>query len=162
MIQLTFDSAFISHLVWIDCAFFIVFAIIHSLSWPSLPTNNAVHTDAEARSRAVSTVSSATTGGLTAVGILLPLSLVAIQVIDVNKPPKQAGTVELNLFVADAWLALSLTMGLIVLWRIGAKGPTRNILYDRWAGIPFGLQLFSVLLGIIRILVAVFVLVNGG
>jgi hypothetical protein len=162
MIHLTFRSIFFSHLAWIDLAFFFIFGALHALSWPYKQLDDNVHADLEARNRAASTLSTATTSGLTAVGILLPLSLVAIQVIDVSRPPRQAGTVGLNLFVADMWLSISLLMGLVVMWHIGAKGTTRNILYSRWAGIPFGLQLFSLVLGVVRILVSVFVLVNAG
>ena len=160
MINLTFGSVLISHLAVIDVAVFLIFGIIHSLSWPS--TEPASQNTDEARSRTAGTLTGAITGGLTAVGIMLPLSLVAIQVVYTSKPTGQAGTVGLNLLVADMWLALSLIMALFALWVIGPKATTRNVLYTRLVGVPFGLQLISLVLGVVRILVAVLVLVNAG
>ena len=160
MINLTFGSVLISHLALIDLAVFVVFGVIHVLSWPSAEPQG--QDAAEARNRTAGTLTAAITGGLTAVGILLPLSLVAIQVVYSSKPSAQAGAVGLNLLVADMWLALSLIMALFALWVIWPKASTRNVLYTRLVGVPFGLQLISLVLGVGRIVVAVFVLVNAG
>jgi hypothetical protein len=163
MTNLTFGSVLLSHLMLVDIALFVVFGLIHSLSWPrSLPSTDPVHQDGETRNRAAGNLTTAVTGGITGVGILLPLSLVAIQVIYGSKPSSHASSVGLNLFVADIWLTMSLILGLFVLYAVGAKASSRNILYLRWIGIPFGLQLMALTLGVVRILIAVFVLVNKG
>ena len=96
-------------------------------------------------------------GGLGAVGILIPVTLITAQI---GKPT--IATLS-QIFFADVWFTLSLIFGLHILFTVGVKAGTENVLNRRGLiGIPYGLQLLSLLVGVIRLLVGVAILFSGG
>lgn len=152
---LSWHSAFGEQYVWIDLAVFAVLAGIHTVAnWlsPGLP-NTPVD-----RTQAATNVNQIATGGVTAVGILLPLSLAAIVTFAAKKAP--ANGVLVNTFVAEAWFALSLILGLCVLWAGAFRAASQNVQNLRFVRIFAGYQLFCLMLGVIRFLIAAFILIQ--
>ena len=141
--------------VWIDLVIFLALGVIHTAAnWrsPGLPTTDT------ARAQAATNVNQIAIGGVTAVGILLPLSLVAITAFASKATPSHG--VLINTFVADCWFVLSLLLGLCVLWTGAFQAPSRNVQNLRFVRLCAGWQLFSLMLGVVRLLVAAYMLVQ--
>jgi hypothetical protein len=101
---LSFHQVFAEERVWIDLGFFVAFVAIHTISnWtsPALPSDDA------ARMASFSFVREIAGAGLTAAGILLPLSLAAVGTFAAESRPDE--DVLTNVFIGDAWLTLSLS-----------------------------------------------------
>lgn len=97
-------------------------------------------------------IRSAASGGITVVGILVPVTLLALQLgADRNGPGFMTRSAVIDLFVATAWLLLSLVAGLYVLFVAAYKGFASNVFARRDVGILFGLQLLFLLTGVARI-----------
>src|SRR4051812_13311283 len=109
---LSFYEVLVTQWVWIDVLLFLVFVYIHGrVNWtltPSLPV------DTDSRQESFTFTSTLATGSVTAVGILLPLSLAAVGTFITRGKPSDA--VLVNVFIADLWLALALAFCLLVLW----------------------------------------------
>jgi hypothetical protein len=153
--SLTWHYMFSVQKVWIDVAIFVGFAAIHvaaNAKSPGLPKT------AEARDQAFSFVKELATSSVTVVGILLPLSLAAVGTLATKD--RVQSRVLANIFIGDTWLALSLTLGLLVLWSSGFRALTQNV--QNLAGVRFlnGWQLAAILAGVVRLLIATFFLVQ--
>jgi hypothetical protein len=153
--SLTWHYVFCVQKVWIDLGFFALFAVIHMVpNWNS----PGLSTEASDRASAFSFVKELAATSLTVVGILLPLSLAAVGTL-ATKHTVQSRVLA-NIFIGDAWLALSLTMGLHVLWVAGFRAHTENVQNRRDIRFFNGWQLAALLAGIARLLVATFFLVQ--
>jgi hypothetical protein len=153
--SLTWHYAFSAEKVWIDILVFGVFALMHMVAnWdsPNLPT------DAPNLASAFGFVRELAATSVTVVGILLPLSLAAIGTL-ATKHTVQSRVLA-NIFIGDAWLALSLTLGLLVLWTAGFRAHTQNVQNRRDIRLFNGWQLVALLVGIVRLLTATFFLVQ--
>jgi hypothetical protein len=154
-VTITAHYVFWAQKVWIDLIFFAVFGTIHAAAnWrsPRLPT------EASDREQAFSFVTTLSSSSLTAVGILLPLSLAAIATFAANSNAEPR--VLANIFIADSWLALSLTLGLMVLWTAGFRAHTENVQNLRGIRLLNGWQLLTLLVGVARLLSATWFLVQ--
>lgn len=152
---LSWSSVFSQQNVWIDLVIFALLGVLHTAAnWKSPGLDN---TDT-ARGQAATNVNQIAIGGVTAVGILLPLSLAAITAFASTTAPGKG--VLINTFVADSWFALSLLLGLCVLWTGAFQAPTRNVQNLRFVRLCAGWQLFSLMLGVVRLLVAAYMLVQ--
>ena len=141
--------------VWIDVLIFVVLGAVHTAAnWtsPGLPNTET------ARAQAATNVNQIAIGGVTAVGILLPLSLVAITAFATKTAPSHG--VLINTFVADCWFVLSLLLGLCVLWTGAFQAPSRNVQNLLFVRLCAGWQLFSLMIGVVRLLVAAYMLVQ--
>jgi hypothetical protein len=145
------------HLGWIDLLVFGILGMLHVAAWWKLAPQP---TDDPARSGATTLVMTASGAGLASVGILLPLSFVALQATT-SSPYVIRESVSFSVLVADFWFALSLTMGLLATYFLAFK-PTRHPFTMRRVGIPLGIQFLAMLMGIARMFAAMVVLVGGG
>ncbi len=100
-------------------------------------------------------MSATATGGLTAVGILIPATLVAVQISHPNAAALS------SVFFGDLWFALSLVCGLYVLWISGVKVSTENVLNRKDVGISHGLQLLALLVGVARLLFGIYLVFSN-
>src|SRR5690242_19993328 len=135
-----------------------VFALFTAIQWLSLSPLNASDSDADGvRATGASAMAGAAGAGITAVGILVPLTLFTVQRV-VNGDQAFRKAVTEDLFVGECWFALSLAVGLLVLWFVAFKAPTRNVVRTGYISLTFSLQLCALLIGIVRVLVATFTL----
>jgi hypothetical protein len=149
-------GAFLDDKIWIDAIFFFVFGGINAISWWSLGAGK-FPTDAQTRASAASSIGTTVGGGIAAVGILIPATLITAQI---GHPT--AATLS-QIFFADVWFTLSLVFGLHIVFMIGVKAGSENVLnHRRLLGIPYGLQLLSLLVGVIRLLVGIAILFSKG
>ena len=152
---LSWSSVFSQQHVWIDVGIFVLLGILHTVAnWtsPGLPNTET------ARGQSATNVNQIAIGGVTAVGILLPLSLAGITALASKAAPSKG--VLINTFVADSWFTLSLLLGLCVLWTGAFQAPSRNVQNLRFVRLCAGWQLFSLMLGVVRLLVAAYMLVQ--
>ena len=145
-------NAFLNDKAWVDLVVFIVAAVIQAISW--ITSDRNLTNDQPARTAATTAMSGTASGGITAVGILIPATLLVVPIGHPN------ATSLSNIFFGDLWFSFSLMCGLYVLWVSSVKVVTENVLNRPDVGIAYGLQLFSLAIGILRLLVGV-VLVFG-
>ena len=154
---LSAHEVFCAEKVWIDVLVFAALVIVHVIANRTSPGLDDANESEKAQSFAlVQTIAGV---GVTAVGILLPLSLAAIGTFASKQSTPTS--VLTNVFVGDVWLALSLTLGLVVLWTAGFQGIRRNVQNVALVRFLGGAQLFALVLGIVRLLIATFVLVQS-
>jgi hypothetical protein len=133
---------------------FILFFLgsIHIASWLTLEpaTIEASYSRMETAARLRDTASA----GLTVVGILIPLTVIAVQ-LKATSDGGDNGAVSkptlIDLLVASAWLLASLVCGLYVLYRSAFTGYKENLFTHSDVGIFSGFQLFFLLVGVIRL-----------
>lgn len=122
------------------------------MSWVTLDpaTIEAGYSRLETAARLRDTASA----GLTVVGILIPLTVIAVQ-LKATSDGGDKGAVSrptlIDLLVASAWLLASLVCGLYVLYRSAFTGYKENLFVHRDVGILSGFQLFFLLVGVIRL-----------
>lgn len=152
---------FWSRFVWIDLVGVGALALIHLMAWHEASSEGTeVGENAEHRAGAAASFRSTSTGGITAVGILLPLSLVPIQLAQTRPSGPPAGAV-FDIFVADLWLGASLLLGLWVLWLVAMRAHATNVLSSRSIGVAYGWQLFTFAAGLARFLTATYSLLRA-
>lgn len=154
MHAINWSYAFTSDRVWIDCLAALILGAIHV--WSYLSNRGKYPDNLADRSAAATSLSSTITGGITAVGILIPVTLIAAQI----GHPSQTGLEDI--FFADVWFTFSLVFGLYGLFTVGVRGSTENILNRRDVGIVYGLELMTLLIGIVRLLIGIAIVFSGG
>ncbi|HJQ00749.1 MAG TPA: hypothetical protein VJ851_04045 [Jatrophihabitans sp.] len=147
-----------THTVWhgighqpsllIDIGIIVVLGGMHLIGWLSEDWRNT-----DPGNQAGEGLRAAATGGLTVVGILLPVNLLVVQLASANstaaRPVPAAAVV--NLFVSSCWLLLSLVFGLYVLFVAVTRAYATSPLRRRDIGIVFGLQLILLIVGVERL-----------
>jgi hypothetical protein len=95
----------------------------------------------------------AATGGLTIVGILIPLSVLAIQLRGGTSAVAERlpESVLVDFFVGDMWLVVSLGCGLYVVFVAAMRGLFEDIGQRKDVGILFGFQLIMLFVGVFRL-----------
>lgn len=152
--DITWRTVLLDRWVWADLLAFAILSTVHLIAWREVREERG---DPQDRERAAGALRATATAGISAVGILIPFSLVAVRV---GSPPVPASTL-VDVFVAELWLAFSMAFGLFVIWLVAAKGTSRNVLTMRLAGLPYGWQLIALLVGVVRLLVGIGTLVEG-
>lgn len=137
---------------WWDIIAFLVLGTFHVAGWLSIRTRLQANPDNtyEARNLGATTLSSANTAGLTAVSILIPASLLFIQ-LSSDKSPLPPIAI-MNVFRASCWFIASLFSGLILAFLIPMRAHKYNVSRILHTGIPFGFQLVTLLIGMGRLL----------
>jgi hypothetical protein len=141
---------------WItDGVIIFVFSIIHLLTWISLNTKNLPNEQgaSDAGRAAVS-------ASLTATGILLPLTVIAVQLTG-QKVTLTASTLS-GFFIASVCFLVSLCLGLyvFVVSSYKAAGSTPNFFKHKSLGILLGFQLIWLLAGSLQLVFAFYGLVS--
>jgi hypothetical protein len=141
----------------LDVVFFILLGAIHIGAWiaESRKLAESPLDEADARTLGATTLTSASTAGITAVSILIPASFVIVQLAS-----KTGGTAtsiphaaSYNVFVASVWFLFSLFCGLFfVISQIPMRALKHNVARDLRIGIPFGGQLLALFFGMVRLL----------
>ncbi len=149
---------------WWDAVLFIILAGIHIGSWIELKLSGKLKPkvqDEERRSGAqMMTASSA--AGITAVSILIPASMLIVQ-LSSNSTSFPLGVVP-QVFRGALWFLLSLLLGLIVIFLVPLRSHRTDVRKSLEIGIPFGLQLLCLFLGMARLVTSLyrFLLAKGG
>lgn len=149
-LAIDWPQSFIANHAWLDLAIFLVLGLIQALVWGS-----GFSTDAAVRASVATIMTSAVSAGITAVGIVLPLSLVSAQIVEPGPGPLE------QVFIADVWFTLSLLFGLYTAFSIAVRSSGENVLNRRDIGVAFGLQLFALAIGMIRLLLAIGAVLGG-
>src|SRR2546427_5422298 len=110
---ITFSDIMWDRLVVIDVGILLAFAAVQY--WSLRPLNKRDTDEDAVRSAAASSMGVAAGAGISAVGILVPLTLLTVQRIVSGDAPLRFVITE-DLFVSECWFALSLALGLLVLW----------------------------------------------
>ena len=130
--EITWANVFATRFFWLDLIVFGLLSFLHVGAW--LGTSREYPSDPESRASASESFRSTAVGGLTAVGILIPVTMLGIQLGVSSSPPIPASST-LDVFLADLWFTASLFCGLYVLWRVAAKSGSRNVFNLRDVGI---------------------------
>jgi hypothetical protein len=131
----------------IDVLLILIFGTIHVIAYlgPISPSPN--------KEKLAESIRGAATGGLTIVGILIPLTVLAIQLRGGTSAVAERlpTSVLVDFFVGDVWLVISLGCGLYVLFVTAMRGISEDIGTRKDVGILFGIQLIMLFVGVFRI-----------
>jgi hypothetical protein len=142
--------------IWVDFVIIGVLGTIQVLTWV---LGDWSTTDPD--NKAGDGLRAATTGGLTVVGILIPVAIIVVPLASStsNKPvPRNA---EVDLFVASCWLLLSLFFGLYALFVAVTRAFATSPLRRKDIGITFGFQLIFLITGAERLVWGFYSLANS-
>jgi len=105
-----------------------------------------------------------TTAGLTVVGILVPLTVIAVQIRASTSEGSDSSAVAtpvlVDLLVANFWLLLSLLAGLYVLYFSAYKGYHESLFMHKEVGVLVGFQLFLLFIGVLRLVLGLAAMVS--
>lgn len=152
---------------WWDVILYVVFFIIQIVSWieirPKLsppgktPAENLQ--DLPNRQFGATLMTGASTAGITAVSILIPASVLILQ-LGLNSSSKPLPQEALNdVFRAVIWFTLSLLLGLYIIFVAAMRGQRFNVARDFRIGIFYGPQLFAIVMGVVRLVFGIFIIV---
>jgi hypothetical protein len=141
------ESIFHRDVLLIDVLLILILCTIHFLSWPKLNADDMK----EYRGDAQTGIRAAATAGLTVAGILIPLSVLAVQLRAGPSVAHLPRSDLVDFFVSDFWLLISVILGLYVLFYTGLRGYQRNILASRPIGVTYGWQLIFLGVGVFRL-----------
>lgn len=145
----------------IDLFIFFVLAFNHVAAWMTLDvkTIEADYSRLETATRLRETAGA----GLTVVGILIPLTIIAVQLkatSDGGNTSAVSKPTLVDLLAASTWLLASLVCGLYVLYLSAFTGYRENLFTHRDIGIFSGFQLFFLLVGVFRLVWGLAVIVS--
>ncbi|MCL7944757.1 hypothetical protein [Marinobacter sp. ATCH36] len=134
---------------WWDIIVFLLFAVFHIGGWLEIRSSlrSSPLDCLEQRQFAASALNNASVAGVTAVSILIPASVIMIQ-LGAEKTGFPNRALE-EVFRASLWFLLSLAFGLFLLFLIPMRSQKYNVVRDMLTGIPFGPQLAALLIGMI-------------
>jgi hypothetical protein len=143
---------------WWDVCVYALLGGIHVAAWLSVPLQRLGSFDSAERSLSATALGSACTAGITAVSILIPACMLVLQFGLEGKqmPPFTAMCV----FRAAVWFCISLTFGLFVLFVSPMRVNSKSVAHDHLTGVPLGLQLIAIFIGMIWFVVAVVLVVR--
>lgn len=138
---------------------FIVFSFIHVTSFVSrknemdekrktagetrISANNL-----EANKFASNSITASSVAGVTAVSILIPASFVIVQIAKQKDAPQLPPEAMSYVFTATVYFLGSLFCGLFLIFLVPLHGQARNLAEQTITGIPFGIQLIALVVGI--------------
>lgn len=137
---------------WWDVFLFVALALVHILGWISAKNDlNAEPMNClDQRQFSANTLNNACVAGITAVSILIPATMITLQLAyqqDLPVPP--------SLFRSSIWFLASLTFGIFVLFVIPMRSQKFNVARLLITGLPFGFQLFCLLIGLTWFVLAI-------
>lgn len=135
----------------VDLILLLTLGFFHVVTWVTLDVRQYETYD---RIETAGRIQATSTAGLTVVGILVPLTVIAIQLQSTAKRDngnRYAMRALVDLFVASAWLLASLVASLYVLYFAAFNGYAENLLAYRHIGILLGFQLFFLFIGVFRL-----------
>jgi hypothetical protein len=141
---------------WLDVIIFLLLLAVHIGGWLERRKDFAEHPldGLEDRVLAATALNSASVAGVTAVSILIPASLLIVQIaFDKTGFPRQALE---DVFRASVWFLVSLVFGLVLIFLIPMQCPKHNVTRILLTGIPFGPQLIALLIGVIWFVIGIY------
>lgn len=91
--------------------------------------------------------------GITAVSILIPASFVIVQIAKQKDAPQVAAEAMNYVFTATVYFLGSLFCGLFLIFLVPLHGQLYNLAEQKITGIPFGIQLIALIVGILCLVV---------
>lgn len=132
----------------LDVAVFVVGTLVHLAAWWEYRSPAPIPEELERRQLGVETMSGTATAGLTAVSILIPASLLVIQLgRDEGGASLPASALD-EVFRGTLWLLLSLILGLMVIYFIPTRAHKYDVSHDLKIGGFYFPQLLALLLGV--------------
>jgi hypothetical protein len=150
---------------WWDVTVFAILAILQICAWVGMRhagQRNQTAQDAEERRSGAQIITASSAAGITAVSILVPASMLIVQLSSTSAALPL--DVVRQVFRGALWFLLSLFCGLLVISFVPFRSPTIDVRRSMEIGIPFGFQLFSLFVGMGRLISGVydFMLAKGG
>jgi len=152
-----------------DVLIFLFFSVLHIVTWLGIRGELRLQSQQDAarpahetlpdRELGATTLSSSSSAGITAVSILIPASLLVIQ-FGLDPGQTLPATVVLNVTRSALWFLLSLFFGLFVLWLVPMRAHKFNVARLFELGIPFGIQLIALLVGMIRLTIGLLLMIQ--
>ena len=141
---------------WWDVIVFLLLGLVHIGGWLEIRSKLRVTplNSRDEREFAASALNNASVAGVTAVSILIPASLIIIQ-LGAEKTGFPNRALE-EVFRASLWFLLSLAFGLFLLFLIPMRSQKHNVARDLLMGIPFGPQLAALLIGMIWLVAGIY------
>ncbi len=138
--------------LWVDVAIIGLFCFFHIGAWMGVSRPTDLSDDA------AENASTAFGAGLTVAGILIPASLLSIQLGFTNDTvfPESAAV---DMLVAAIWSLVSVIFGIYGLYVISIRGD--SAVYGKDVGISYGIQLVFILTAIVRITWAIWSTADG-
>lgn len=154
----------------LDVVIFSVLAAVHILAW--IEWNSIARKREQEENRYISfsgasrgisddksmgsgAIMSAAGAGVAAVSILIPASMLVVQVSAESLAPLPLIALD-NIFRAAIWFTVSLFLGLLTIYLTPIRAIEKNVITDSTIGIPFGLQLFALFSGMIRFVIGLY------
>jgi hypothetical protein len=141
---------------WIDVIVIAAFCVFVALGWYDSKKNYPDKGDDEFRLRVADGLRAAASAGLTVVAILLPTTVIGVQLSVAASDKLLVGhATAANLFIASCWLLVSIVSGLYVVFVAATRGIREN-LHHRWdVGVTYALQLATLVLACVRLVLAI-------
>lgn len=147
---------------WWDVVLFAILAALHILAWREYrrPTQGDTTSDEASRRTGGQMITASSAAGLTAVSILVSATAVIVQQWTTSLPVEILTQASRAAF----WFLLSLVLGLWVVFLVPLRSPAQDVQKSAEIGIPFGLQLISLFIGVARLVWGIyeFVSAKGG
>jgi hypothetical protein len=100
----------------------------------------------------------ASTGGITAVSVLISAAFVIVQIANQVGAKELSPQTKTYVFRAALYFLFSLVMGLLLKFIIPMRGRTRNVAAEYAVILPFGIQLISFVFGVVSLVIGFYYL----
>jgi hypothetical protein len=150
-------SSQVNHeLWWIDVIVVVAFCAFVALGWYESKQKYPGEGDDEFRLRVADGLRAAASAGLTVVAILLPTTVIGVQLSVAASDKLLVGhAAAANLFIASCWLLVSIISGLYVVFVAATRGIRQNLHNRLDVGIAYALQLCTLVLACVRLVLAI-------
>jgi hypothetical protein len=149
---------------WIDLIVVAIFCVFVALGWhesATTPAATSTETSADtsddvSRQRIADGLRAAASAGLTVVAILLPTTVIGVQLSVATSDKLLVGHgAAANLFIASCWLLVSVVSGLYVVFVAATRGIRENLHHRMDVSIAYALELSALVLACFRLVLAV-------
>jgi hypothetical protein len=150
-------SSQVNHeLWWIDLIVTAGFCAFVTHGWSESKMKYPDTGDEEFRLRIADGLRAAASAGLTVVAILLPTSVIGVQLSLATSDKLLVGhTAAANLFIASWWLLASIISGLYVVFVAATRGIHENLHHRLDVGCMYALELCALVIACIRLVLAI-------
>lgn len=145
---------------WLAVVVFAVLTLIHIIAWWEFNYSAAKESDLGVRDFGSRTLSGTCTLGVTAVSILIPASMIIVQLGSRSGSSLSPDALD-SVFRATIWFMVSLTFGLLVAWLIPMYCRSLDVARWRGTGFFYGPQLFALGAGMARLAQGVGITIYG-
>jgi hypothetical protein len=141
---------------WIDVVVAVIFCVFVAFGWRDSKKKYPDEGTDESRLRIADGLRAASSAGLTVVAILLPTTVIGVQLSVAASDKLLVGhAAAANLFIASCWLLVSIISGLYVVFVAATRGIRENLHHRTDIGVTYALQLCALVLACVRIVLAI-------